>query len=445
MAVGIAAALTAAWAVWGRGPRGPDVLLIVMDTTRADRCSFIDPGARPTTPRLAELAKESVVFTDTWAPAPHTCPSHATLFTGLQTRRHGLSEATRLYLDESHVTLAEMLREEGWRTAAWSNNPNVADQFQLLQGFEVRHELFKPPLPVYPTAKETHERALKWIKERHAAGERWFAFINDMEPHVEYTPPPEFQARFLAPPGEPYTQQEITLARRWAFPVSLGYMLGQVEITDRQFKLLSDLYDAEIATLDAQIGALIDALRETGRLDDTLVIIVGDHGESFGEHGIAEHGLAVYRNLLHVPLLVRYPGKFDGGKRIDAVARLEDILPTVLEICGVEAPAPIDGAGGYDGATLSELLRPAAQPRIALGAFEPSPRFEQMARRLFRGADYSLFGVDFRSVYDGRHHLIDRSDGRRELYDVKADPGETNNLAAREPDAVERLSKHVRR
>jgi arylsulfatase A-like enzyme len=424
-ALAAAAAVLAVSCDGGTPARRPNVLVVVMDTTRADRCSFLGYG-RPTTPRLAEFAKDAVTFRDAWAPCCWTGPSHASLFTGLRPERHGYLETMRKRLDDTQTTLAERLRDAGWRTGCFTNNELISAERGLTQGFDVVQPFYLDAERPYPYAAETHRRALAWALSKEGGGKPFFLFVNDMEPHLPYEPPPAVAARFVQ--GSP-PPPELEAARAFNFPWSVGYTLGRTEVSPRKLSLLSDLYDGEIAALDDEIGRLLDGLRGAGVLDDTIVVVCSDHGESLGEHKVIGHLFSMHRSTLHVPLLVRYPGAFDGGSAVDEVVRLEDVAPTLLELCGV---APIDGA---DGASLTGGLR----GRVARGVFgEQTHAMDQIARA-FPGADLSIYTTSMRSVFDGRLHLIRHSTGRDELYDVRRDPGEVNDLAPQGGPDLERL------
>jgi arylsulfatase A-like enzyme len=393
----------------------PNVLLLVMDTTRGDRCSF-EGYARPTTPRLDAFAKDAVVFSDAWAPADWTAPSHASLFTGLRPEHHGVMDANRMFLPDEIPTIASMFRRAGWRTGCFSNNEYVSPEYGLSQGFETIVPLFREQSRAYPWAPDTHRRALDWAFSAAADKKPFFLFVNDMEAHLPYTPPADAAKRFVA---EGATDAELADARAFEFPSSIGHILGKVTIPPRKFALMSDLYDAEIASLDDAVGALLDSLKSHGLLDKTVVVVCADHGENIGEHGMIGHFQSLHRTVLRVPLLVRFPGKFDGGRRVADVVRLEDVPPTLLELCGLRVPADFDGAS-----LLHDL--PGRVARANQGAQTATiPKI----LGFFPGADASLFERSFESVYDGRFHLIRTSAGGEELYDVAADPDEKNDLA----------------
>jgi arylsulfatase A-like enzyme len=402
------------------------VVVLVMDTCRADRCSF-DGYARPTTPRLDAFANDATVFLDAWSPAGWTGPAHATLFTGLRVEHHGFHAGNRHWLRDDVPTLAELLGRAGYATACFSNNEIVSPAFGLTRGFDKVELLCDRHPDRYPWAAETHENACAWATAQAQAGKPFFLFVNDVEPHMPYVPPEEDQARFVR--GAP-TSEELATARRFDFADALRYSLHTAEESPRSLELLSDLYDAEIAALDREIGVLLDRLCTAGLLEDAVVVVTSDHGEFLGEHHRLEHGNSLLRPLRRVPLIVRAKGWFDGGRRVSSVVRLEDILPTLCQLCGVVRPNPIDGASlcsnlegrlsrGFDGA------KDSARERLkALVPDVTPPPVRTMS-----------------AIYDGRWHSLEYGDGELELFDLATDPGEETNLARTHPAELARLSK----
>jgi arylsulfatase A-like enzyme len=409
----------------GAKPR-PNVLVLVMDTTRADRCSF-GGYARPTTPRLEEFAKDAVVFRDAWSPAGWTGPAHASLFTGLRPDHHGFHDGDRNYLAQEVPTLAERLRELGYATGCFTNNTYVAPEFGLTRGFGTVERLYDRPKGSVPKARETHELAAGWAKSAASRGEPFFLFVNDMEPHVPYDPPEADAKRFLR--GDP-TKEEIEAARNYDLPLTLAYLLRVTELTPRRLAIVSDLYDAEVASLDREVGAFLDRLRADELLDSTIVVVTADHGELFGEHHMVQHGFSLHRAARHVPLVVRYPGVFDRGRVVTSLVKLEDVHTTILEMCGADAPEQSDGVS---------LAREGGRtPSIAVQGSDPSKKARHAT--MLPDVDLTPITVGMRAVYDGRWHFLAYTDGRTELYDVSRDPQESENLAAREPAEAARLS-----
>jgi arylsulfatase A-like enzyme len=406
------------------GPR-PNVLLLVMDTARGDRCSVMGYG-RPTTPRLDELAKDGVAFRRAWSPANWTGPAHASLFTGMGAGRQGLVGSPRPFLPSDIPTLAERFGAAGYDTACFTNNEFVSPEFGLARGFAKFDPLYRDSGRGYPWARGTHESAAAWAEAAHAAGKPFFLFINDVEPHQPYSPPSDDAVPFMR---TAVPQAELSALRSFSNRQSLAYNLGVLDVGDRHLGILSDLYDAEIFALDREIGRLLDRLRKGGLLDKTVVVIVGDHGEMLGEHRLIDHGVGLYAPVLHVPLVVRFPGAFDGGRVVDDLVRLEDVAPTLLELCRLDAFERADGVsltGGLKGRVARALLPP--DDWVSIRAATEMP-----------GNDTSSLAQGVRSVYDGTRHLIRSENGRIELYDPVLDPLETDDLSAHEPQEVARL------
>jgi arylsulfatase A-like enzyme len=403
----------------------PHVLVLIMDTTRGDRCS-LNGFERDTTPRLAALAKEGVTFRNAWSPAGWTAPAHASLFTGLRPDRHGCVITRFSRLDDRFTTLAELLRDGGYRTGCFSHNPHLTERFGLVQGFDDVEPLWKTDKG-RPRSGKGHELALAWARKIHREGGRFLLFVNDMEPHLPYTPSREFEDRFVPKGADP---AEVGKARAFNAAEAMAYTLGSLELPAPRIALLRDLYDAEVAELDEEVGRLVEGLREAGMLDETLLVVTSDHGENIGDHHMANHKSSLHRSIRHVPLFVRLPGVFDGGRTIDEVVRLEDVFPTVLEVCGVESPLDIQG----------ETLTGEIAGRISRAHHaQPGPRLLAIIRSRTPGADTTRIGSSIDAVFDGRHHYIRYSDGREELYDVSLDPAEEQDLSGRAGADLDRL------
>ncbi len=407
-------------------PHRPNVVILVMDTTRADRCSAFG-YERPTTPALEAIAAEGVAFEAAWAPSSWTLPTHASILTGLLPERHGATISDVGTLVRGHTTLAEHLRDAGYETAAFSNNPWVSEEFGLSQGFSTFVPLHKERSLSYPTARPTHAQALEWIRERRDPARPFFLLINDLEPHAPYAPPPEEAERFVR---TAVARSDVAEAMSFQFPETVMAMVSGELPDQTRLALLSDLYDAEIATLDREIGRFVAALRRDGILDDTLLIITGDHGEHFGENGLLEHSLSLGRPLLHVPLIIRHPEHFSGGRHVFDVVRSEDIFPTVMEVCGVEAPDDIDGRS-----LLHDL-----PGRLAIGYLGRPSGVIGAVGQARSDVDMSRYDVTLRSVFDGQFQLIRTLPGDVDrLYDTQADPRGEVDVAADHPAVLTRL------
>ncbi|MGI6300230.1 MAG: sulfatase-like hydrolase/transferase [Verrucomicrobiota bacterium] len=349
------------------------IVWIVMDATRAKSCSFSNPGlGLETTPRLEELAREAVVYEQAVSSACWTMASHASMFTGTYPSRHGLVfDGDRL--SDQFLTVAEVLQKEGYRTTAYSDNPYVSPFSGLHRGFSHFVDDIMDAVPV---------RAYRWLKQRrrksdagfssdgqirhveavdysgygpwmkraiweatrffdkgasrvvreagtevelaHRAGDSAFVFMHFGETHAPYLPMGYFRDRFM-PAGmglKPW------LVNQNAY----RHFLGQCRMPPEDFELLTALYHASIAYLDDQIGRLVTFLRRRGLLDRSLLIVTSDHGENVGDHGMMGHQWSLADTLIHVPLLVRYPGGGSGGTRVVGQVQTMDLAPTLLSV-----------------------------------------------------------------------------------------------------------------
>ena len=397
------------------GP-SPNVLFVVMDTVRADHCSVYG-YPRATTPNLVALARESTAYTDAWSPAGWTAPAHASMFTGLRPEHHGLNLGNRLFLPETSSTLAENLAAAGYHTYGASGSPVVSPTFGLVQGFQgfdlVMEEDGHEP-------EEIYRLALVEIRRATAEGRPFFVFLNDFRAHLTYIPSAESRQAFLPPDATP---EEVEAGMAYGQPAAVRQIAESgPPPSPREIEILTALYDGEIRDVDSSLGKFLDVLRADGTLDQTLVIVTSDHGENLGDHGMMSHILSLHRSVRRVPLLIRHPGHFESGARVSATVRLEDLFPTVLEVCGLEVPEGLDGTSlrGVEGGRLSRAIH--GPFKLAAGAagagHVPAP-----------GASGPYSG-SLKAVFDGQLHLIAGSDGKEELYDVRADPAEEVNRSS---------------
>ncbi|WP_247730117.1 sulfatase [Halovivax limisalsi] len=346
-----------------------NVLFVILDTVRTDRLGpyGYDGG---TTPELDRFADEATVFESAVAPAPWTLPVHASLFTGRYPSEHGADQACP-YLDDA-TTLATSLSAAGYDTACYSSNAWITPYTGLTDGFDAQDSFFEVlpgdvlsgPLAglwrrindndvlrsfastlVHLGAKAHAKLAsgegadsktpavidrTRSFVEASGSDEGWFAFVNLMDAHLPYYPPASTKDRF-APDVDPDDVCQNSKA----------YNAGAREIDDAEWDDIRALYDAEIAHMDAELGRLFDWLRDTGRWDETAVIVAADHGELHGEHDLYGHEFALYEQLIAVPLLVKHPDL--GAGRRDDLVELLDCYHTVLDALDV---APTDAAAG---------------------------------------------------------------------------------------------------
>lgn len=360
----------------GRLPRGLkpsdlNVIVLTLDTTRADKLGAYGEK-NVATPSLDRLASEGVLFEQAIAPAPLTLPAHSTIFTGTPPPVHGVRDNGGYVLDPRHVTLAEVLKRGGWQTGAFVGAFVLDSKWGLDQGFDRYADDFD--LSKYKAislgdvsrpGSQVVDRALEWLNGR--ADQRFFAWLHFYDPHTPYEAPEPYRTQYA---GRPY--------------------LG------------------EIAYMDAQVGRVLQWLQDRGLQERTIVVAMGDHGEGLGEHREASHGFFVYDSTVRVPLVMRTP--YDGlsRRRVAAVVRSVDVMPTVVALVGQAAPK------GVSGRSLLPMMT-GVTPDLNLDAYSESyyPR-------------YHYGWSELRAMRAGRFKLI--AAPRPELYDLEQDPRETRNL-----------------
>ncbi len=357
-----------------------NVALITLDTTRADRLGAYG-NEKAETPHLDRLAREGIRFADAVSPAPLTLVAHASILSGLDPYHHGVRHNGQYRLDPSQVILSETLRENGYETAAFVSAFVLDARYGLAQGFD-HYDDRTEPLPGQPfgglgerSAEAVTDAALAWLGARVRA-KPYFLWVHYYDPHSEYRPPSEFAKRFQASP-----------------------------------------YDGEIAYMDSEIGRLVATLEETK--DRLLLIVAGDHGESFGEHSEYTHSRLLYETTQRVPLFLWSPALVSKPRVIDGVVGLVDIFPTVLDLLGIENGFPGDGVS----------------LRLAESERERSIYLETMAPYLDNG-------------WAPLHGLRRRLDKyifapRPEYYDLASDPDESDDLYEERGEAAAELAEEL--
>ena len=367
----------------GGGGKGPNLLLITLDTTRADHLGCYGK-ADATTPNLDALARSGVKFTRAFCNVPLTLPSHATMMTGLYPPEHGLRVNGEKSLAPDVTTLAQVFSSRGYRTAAFVAAFVLDSRFGLDRGFHVYDDYDRPgadeifddsSMYRYRSGKKVADAAIAWIRRNR--GRPFFCWVHFFDPHRPYYPHPKFDRLY---PDSPY--------------------------------------DSEVSFMDEQVGRLIRCLKENGLLDTTVVIAAGDHGEGLGEHGEVEHGLLLYNASMRVPLIVSSPGRVAPGSVADPLVSLVDLFPTILDIFGWTAPGPVSGR------SVAAALRGGTIPPKAFYAETEFPLTEYGWSPL-------------QAVVTGEWKYVRAP--REELYDEKADPRELENLAAKRPEEAARM------
>jgi len=396
-AIGIALAGAAVWyGTQGRRPRLKNVILISIDTLRADHLRYAG-YERDTSPAIDRLAAQSLDFRQAYSQAPSTLPSHATMFTSVYPMVHQARVANRVPLAEGFSTLAEHFRHHGFRTAAFVEGGQMAAPWKLDQGFEVYDDVTRSAGFTYRDPqylKEILQRATRWM-ERHRA-ERFFCFIHTYVVHLPYTPPPPYERMF----DEDY-QGPLPFQVTIKHTERLNETRRQPDEPD--VRHLVSLYDGEIRYMDHCLGEFLDTLAELGIDDEAVLVFTSDHGEEFAEHGrVGMHGHTLADELLHVPLLIRIPGV--APQVIARQVRLVDLVPTLLSLMNLEPlDAPLQGENlVVDGVASGPDLPVLSQMASSLGAWA-SLRYGQ--RKIL-----GLNGTEFF------------------LYDLEQDPGEQHNV-----------------
>jgi arylsulfatase A-like enzyme len=317
----------------------PDVVLIVVDTLRADRLGVYG-NERGLTPFLDSLARRAHVLERAYAQAPWTNPSVASIFTSRYPSQHGIVGFDSV-LAGDETTLAEVLKRAGYATGAFSANGLITRQGGFDQGFEVYRadvRLIGPAERFTRPAKRADEisrDALRWLDSlRRLPGDRKpvFLYLHYMEPHSPYAPPPDLlqQLRGTKPRLDVRELNKEVVLAVLAPPAP--------EVLDG----IRDTYDAEVMAVDAALGRLMPALAERGIGEGALVVITADHGEELQDHGSMGHGRTLYDEVLRVPLIVRTPNQKRGGV-LERLTSSVDLAPTILDILDLEIPATFEG------------------------------------------------------------------------------------------------------
>lgn len=354
----------------------PNVVLVTLDTTRADRMGFLG-STRGLTPSLDALAKTGIVFERAYAQAPITTASHATILSGTYPQFHGVDDfAVPLPSDLPYVPA--LLQGAGYQTAAFVGSLILDPTNGLAPGFDRGFDRYDAGYQVrrgggrsarYATLErrgaEVVSRARKWLDG--TGGRPFFLWVHLYDPHDPYDPPAPFKARFARTP-----------------------------------------YDGEVASTDAAVGQLLDGLRVKKLLDDTLVVVAADHGESLGEHGESTHGVFLYDATIRVPLVVKFPRGQASGLRVSARVGLVDVAPTILQAAGVPAPSAVQGLSLHD---LATSAKPTDRPAYSQTDY-PS--------RAFGWSSLAAWRVD---------QFLFVEAPRRELYALDKDPSAARNIA----------------
>jgi arylsulfatase A-like enzyme/Tfp pilus assembly protein PilF len=366
-----------------------NILLITLDTTRADHIGCYGyPAIR--TPNIDGLAADGILFQNATSQCPLTLPSHSSMFTGTYPSFHGVRDNGGFYLEDDQETLAEVVRGAGWATSAFVGAFVLDSRWGINQGFDYYYDNFdfakykKISLDsVQREGGEVVKAFTEWFDK--SAPQKFFSWIHLYDPHAPYEPPEPFRTRYA---GQEY-----------------------------------GLYDGEIAYADSLVGRVLEYLRGKGRLEKTVVAVVGDHGESLGEHYESAHGFFIYDATVSVPLIIRIPSAELRGNKIAAQVQNIDIMPTLCELLGLPVPKAVQG-----------------QSLLALIAGR-APKKEHMAYSESYYPRYHYGWSELKSLRTSRYKFIKAP--RPELYDLTLDPRERDNLFGRNSSLAEEFARQL--
>ncbi|HEV8629872.1 MAG TPA: sulfatase [Thermoanaerobaculia bacterium] len=440
--VRVPAAAAASAETTGRTEPPQGVILVWADTLRRDHLSAYG-YRRPTSPNLALLARQGTRFDHCVSQATWTKVATPSLLASLYPTTHGVTDFTHR-LPASFTTLAEVFRAGGFATVSMSSILFTGQFTNLHQGFEELHEdMSLPDRESSKTARIYVDRLLPWL-ERHREVP-FFAFLHISDAHDPYRPAPPYDALWNDPAGrEEHEKQNRDVRKRIAEPLLKAFgMPTRVELQaagfdpERYVTYDRGWYDGSIRGMDAELGRLVERLRELGLERKTLIVFVGDHGEEFLEHGRTFHGQSTYGELANVPLLLWRPGVVPAGKVVGETVEIIDVMPTILDLAGLPVPREAQGR------SLRALLGDArAKPWRNRPAFtEKNRTFEPV------GAPPPLDTETF-TVVDGDWKLVHNTVRPRggpefELYATRWDPYDQRDMAAEHPEVVARLAQEL--
>lgn len=388
-----------------------NVILIGIDTLRADHLGSYG-YSRDTSPNIDRFASESILFENAIAQAVWTTPSFMSIMTALYPSVHKLQKHPETpKLDESVVTLAQVLRANGYRTASFNGGAYVSKEFGFDRGFDVYNS---PPRDKIKTiqVKTINDAALNWLSDNR--DQKFFLFFHTYTVHTPYTPPASYGYKFF-PTYNKTTDKKYVLDKEYLNAIRAG----KETITDDEIRKSIALYDGEINYVDDEVGRLLKALDHLGVSDNTVVIFTSDHGDEFLEHGSVGHASTAYQELIHVPLIIRFPGI--ENSRIKNLVQSIDIMPTILDALNITGPPQVQGV------SLLPLI--IEQKNVNPYAYNEGGQ---------NGEIKAIIGEDLKWKY-----ILNVENKHEELYDLENDPSEQNNLIDERPEIAENLREEL--
>jgi arylsulfatase A-like enzyme len=424
-------------------PDAPDVVLVVLDTVRAQSTSAYG-YPRPTTPTLEQLGKEGALFLDATSPSTWSLPSHGSLFTGWFPSAHR-TDSDHRHLDATPPTLADVLAHAGYETRCFTANPHISDGFGLTRGFRHSDRAYLEGsggrsfnfayrvLDLFGISAqdkgggEVAEHVERWMAARPKDDPPTFVFVNFLEAHFPYHQvPSEFLAKFSTRP-----RSELRSVSLEAFGAQFGRTLSPAEVAAATPPSV-DMYDAGVLYSDHLLSRVVEAIRKSGRLDRTILVVLADHGELVGEHGKFGHGMALYEPGIRVPLVIRYPPRVSAGARVAQPVSTLGVFATILDLVGIQPPVPVH---------VGSLL-----PAITGGDAGLPIIVERSASDFVSGESSDILANPdrrYRTYRSGTLKVVQTSKGDTYLFDLAADPHEDHDVAASRPADLARVKAEL--
>ena len=419
-----------------------NIILIIVDALRPDHLD-INGYKRDTSPNIDNLAKEGTSFVSSYCPLPRTDPSMMSIFTGMYPHNHGIRLVANNKADTSLITLAEILQNHAYKTAFIGgfgvHNPALEkgfDDFNLLRWkirSKIKRTIFKAysPSNSYGEARQYTDIAVKWVKNN--SKNKFFLCVHYEDLHWPYDIPKPFEHMF---DPEYEGNHDFNTVNHDKF--SRGDLIfGKVNLSKEEIEHAIAHYDGGIKYIDAQIGRLADYIKKQGLYDDTLVILTSDHGENFGEHNFYfQHGASLYEPSLKTPLIFKHPKAIPKGRIISQRVQNIDIMPTVLEMLGIPILDKIDGV------SLLPLIKEKTKKSMSF-------IFAESIEEHFKGNERVFFpGIrgKWRAMVEGDWKIIYIPHPKNdifELYNLKDDPEEKNNLIGKEKEIASHMKNKI--
>lgn len=478
----------------------PNIVLVVLDTHRHDRISTYG-YQRKTTPNLDDFGRQATIFENGISPAQWTIPAHASMFTGEYPTTHQTIQA-HYRLDSRFDVLASLLAARGYQTIGFCNNPLVGVLNNgLKRGFETfynyggafpsvprssnqlprplnalwewytqqlrkfsyplqnafahsdflfqlsLHPLFVPLWTKYANFKGNTAKSLRDVRQHldHVAKDKrakpQFIFVNLMEPHLPYTPPDTFIDKFA--PYFKEDRQVRNFMRNYNYQAFRWFLPLEERFKEMESRVLNDMYDVEVHYQDHLLGEVLEFLARDEVADNTLTMIVGDHGEGLGEHNFVGHSFVAYQELLHVPFMVKFPEQMAVGKRVNDTVSTRRIFHTALDAAHI----PLFETEHRPATDVKQLSlartvqgKDPEQELVFGEAYAPNTFLSMMETHVPQLIETFHCQLNRRAVYQGQYKLARIDGAQDELFDLVTDPGEKHDLLEHQPEQAAKLA-----